>query len=254
MQATMQTLSRPALGARPVATRAARSRSSVMVRASDKPMWYPGATPAPGLDASAPGYYGFDPLRLASGGSLNWFSAAETYNGRWAMMAVPGILFAEATGVAPKFWEVLNVSADEIPLGGFLPFHAIHLGAVGVFEIFRWNSWKKNGTMNGIAFLNPFDPMGMASPETQQKEIKNARLAMIAFLGFASQGAVRGMGPIECLKLHLEDPGHNNIFTSAVGPEATVGVIALAVAPFLLQARKVVGGGKEEEFRPIPFV
>lgn len=33
---------------------------------------------------------------------------------------------------------------------------------------------------------------------------------MLAFLGFSSQAAVRGLGPIECLKLHLEDPAHNN--------------------------------------------
>ena len=33
---------------------------------------------------------------------------------------------------------------------------------------------------------------------------------MLAFLGFSSQAAVQGLGPIECLQKHLEDPGHNN--------------------------------------------
>lgn len=33
---------------------------------------------------------------------------------------------------------------------------------------------------------------------------------MVAFLGFSSQAAVQGMGPIECLQKHLADPGHNN--------------------------------------------
>ena len=61
-------------------------------------------------------------------------------------------------------------------------------------------------------FLNtaPFDPVGLRSEEMREKEVKNARLAMVAFLGFTSQTAITGLGPIACLKKHLEDPGHNN--------------------------------------------
>lgn len=61
-------------------------------------------------------------------------------------------------------------------------------------------------------FLNqaPFDPLGMRSEEMREKEVKNARLAMVAFLGFTSQTAITGLGPIAALKKHLEDPGHNN--------------------------------------------
>jgi hypothetical protein len=88
--------------------------------------------------------------------------------------------------------------------------------------------------------------------EKKLKEVKNARLAMVAFLGFASQAAVRGMGPIECLKLHLEDPGHNNIFTSAVGPEATVACMVLGITPVILEAKKALGDD-DETFRPIPW-
>ena len=53
-----------------------------------------------------------------------------------------------------------------------------------------------------------FDPMGMKSDKTMLNEVKNGRLAMIAFLGFTSQAAVRGMGPIESLQAHIADPGH----------------------------------------------
>jgi hypothetical protein len=56
----------------------------------------------------------------------------------------------------------------------------------------------------------PFDPMGMRSEKTKLNELKNGRLAMLAFVGFCSQAAVRGLGPIDCLKLHLEDPWNNN--------------------------------------------
>lgn len=33
---------------------------------------------------------------------------------------------------------------------------------------------------------------------------------MLAFVGFCSQAAVRGKGPIECLQDHIADPGHVN--------------------------------------------
>lgn len=58
----------------------------------------------------------------------------------------------------------------------------------------------------------------MKSKETSIKELKNGRLAMLAFLGFSSQAAVTGMGPIECLKAHIADPWHNNSEFSAPWP------------------------------------
>ena len=39
--------------------------------------------------------------------------------------------------------------------------------------------------------MTPFDPMGMNSDEMAIKEVKNGRLAMLAFLGFCSQAAVQ---------------------------------------------------------------
>lgn len=62
----------------------------------------------------------------------------------------------------------------------------------------------------GVLGIFPFDPMGMRSEETKLKELKNGRLAMLAFMGFCSQAAVRGLGPIDCLKQHIADPWNNN--------------------------------------------
>lgn len=56
----------------------------------------------------------------------------------------------------------------------------------------------------------PFDPAGLKSEQMKVRELKNGRLAMLAFLGFCSQAAVTGDGPIECFKKHLDDPFHNN--------------------------------------------
>lgn len=65
-------------------------------------------------------------------------------------------------------------------------------------------------TQCGVLGSFPFDPMGMRSEETKLKELKNGRLAMLAFIGFCSQAAVRGLGPIDCLKQHIADPWNNN--------------------------------------------
>jgi hypothetical protein len=62
----------------------------------------------------------------------------------------------------------------------------------------------------GVLNMFPFDPLGMRSEEKKLKELKNGRLAMLAFIGFCSQAAVRGLGPIDCLKQHIADPWNNN--------------------------------------------
>lgn len=251
----MQALVQKSLAGRPVgiSSRRAtnvRARSSVVVQANDKPLWYPGAKAPEYLDVNDPGYYGFDPLRLGEdANSFRWYRAAEKYNGRFAMMAVPGILLTDAAGL-PDWW----VAGGEADLGpGLVPLIVIEAGIFAVLESFRFNNWKNGGTMDGIGPIQPFDPLGMTSADKEKKELKNGRLAMIAFLGFASQAAVRGLGPIECLKLHLENPGYNNIFTSAVGPEVTAAVVGLSIAPMIIQARRTISpDGDKDVFKPIP--
>lgn len=217
----------------------------------DRPKWYPGAQPPPYLDGSLQGDYGFDPLRLGSSKELlPWFKEAELTNGRWAMTAVPGILAIEALGKADPWWNAGATADKPIPLTWLW---VIEIVTFGIIEYKRYQNFKKVGESG---FLNqaPFDPLGMRSEEMREKEVKNARLAMVAFLGFTSQTAITGLGPIAALKKHLEDPGHNNIFTSKVGFEVTLFTVALSILPFAIDARKTIqdtDGKDDDEFAPL---
>jgi hypothetical protein len=187
------------------------------------------------------GDYGVDPLRRGATDKeqLAWYREGELYNGRWAMAAVAGILFTDALGL-PKFWEA---GAETYALDN-KTLLAVEIPVMAVLEAKRYEGYKKTGE-GGVLGSFPFDPMGMRSEETKLKELKNGRLAMLAFIGFCSQAAVRGLGPIDCLKQHIADPWNNNIFTSSVGKETTIAVALLCVWPIIIEATKSLnkGGG-----------
>eukprot|EP00850_Spirogloea_muscicola_P001651 SM000006S19416 [mRNA] locus=s6:663579:666344:+ [translate_table: standard] len=77
------------------------------------------------------------------------------------------------------------------------------------------------GLSNGYPGGPLFNPLGLASdptkPQPQRwKELKNGRLAMLAFLGCAIQAYATGAGPLDNLLLHLSDPWHHTIGRSAL--------------------------------------
>jgi hypothetical protein len=161
------------------------------------------------------------------------------------MAAVAGILFTDLVGL-PKFWlagaETYALDTKTLAI--------IEVAVFAVLESKRYEGYKKTGE-TGFLGSFPFDPMGMRSEEKKLKELKNGRLAMLAFLGFCSQAAVRGLGPVDCLKEHLADPWHNNVFTSSVGPECTVTVAVLSVWPMIIEATKTLAPKGEKESVPL---
>merc|ERR1711977_603402 len=104
-------------------------------------------------------------------------------------------------GGAGKWFEA-GAKEYNFPL---LPLIAIEFLIMGFLETKRHQGFKETGKSG---FLNsfPFDPARMNSSDMQLKEIKNGRLAMVAFVGFALQALVTRAGPLADLSNHISDP------------------------------------------------
>jgi len=134
------------------------------------------------------------------------FRECELIHGRWAMMATLGCVIAEAnTGVS---WvDAGKVELDGATYFGFtLPFSIsqlvwIEVLAMGGVEFFR------NTELDTEKRCYPggyFDPLGLADDpdrafKLKEAEIKHARLAMVAFLGFGVQALTTGEGVLGSL-------------------------------------------------------
>ncbi|XP_058757518.1 photosystem I chlorophyll a/b-binding protein 6, chloroplastic-like [Vicia villosa] len=203
----------------------------------DRPLWFPGSSAPEWLDGSLPGDFGFDPLGLGSDPELlKWFAQAELVHGRWAMLGVSGILIPEilegmgyiknyswyTAGSVHYFADPITLFIVQLALMGWVEGRRwadiVNPGSVDIEPKFpnRPNPKPDVGYPGGLWF--DFMQWGRGSPEPvmvlRTKEIKNGRLAMLAFVGFCFQAVYVGDSPIQNLMAHLADPGHCNIFSA----------------------------------------
>ena len=153
-------------------------------------------TVVPGADG-AWGRYEFDPLGLSKKTELvPYFREAELKHGRLAMLAWLGL-------VAPDFVRLPGekFSFEAVPVS--IDAHDAFLGATGVNaqvlfwvgivelccakKVFEWNSLEVAGDY-GLTSLFPSDEEGQKKMRTA--ELKNGRLAMMAFAGAVTQAAL----------------------------------------------------------------
>nr|6SL5_6 Chain 6, Lhca6 [Dunaliella salina] len=163
----------------------------------------PDVIPPPHLNGTLPGD-SFDPLGLGLNEErLKWSVTMGKTNCRWAMMAVTGIMGQELLGVPVKWFEA-GAAEYDLPVQAQVPILFL---VMGFLETKRFQGFRESGFINSY----PFDPVGLNSPKHATKEVKNGRLAMVAFVGFAVQALVTRTQPIEGLQKHLADPFGKNI-------------------------------------------
>ena len=159
------------------------------------------------------------------------------------MLGVAGVL-AQTILVPNVFWYEAALHLPEglgpVNLGSTL---AIQFLLMHFVEIRRWQDIRKPGSVNDDPIFKGnkvpnletgypggiFDPLNFSKgdmKELKTKEIKNGRLAMIAFMGFVFQAQTLYKGPLAALGDHLADPFHNNwtqnIGTCALPPSVEV--------------------------------
>eukprot|EP00238_Polyblepharides_amylifera_P000663 CAMPEP_0196572044 /NCGR_PEP_ID=MMETSP1081-20130531/2159_1 /TAXON_ID=36882 /ORGANISM="Pyramimonas amylifera, Strain CCMP720" /LENGTH=279 /DNA_ID=CAMNT_0041889225 /DNA_START=70 /DNA_END=909 /DNA_ORIENTATION=+ len=211
------------------------SRTSLNVVAREA-MWAPGSEAPAHLDGSMAGDFGFDPLGLGvEPDRLQWFRAAELVHARFAMLATTGILVPDLLSKSGFNWAGAGVPWYEAGKFGY----STPIGVVIVTQIFlmgwaetrRWVDIKNPGAVNKDPIFGSslpdgesgypggiFDPFGWSKGDMkvlQTKEIKNGRLAMLAFIGFAVQHQVTGGTPIGDLGAHLANPWDTTVLSNA---------------------------------------
>ncbi|CAI9115324.1 OLC1v1016199C2 [Oldenlandia corymbosa var. corymbosa] len=220
--------------------------SNNMWYGEDRPRWLgpiPFDYPAY-LTGELPGDYGFDIVGLGKDpAAFSKYFNFEVLHARWAMLAALGALIPEVLELSgtfhfaePVWWRVgySKLQGDTLDYLGIPGLH--FAGSQGVIIIAICQVLLMVGPEYarycGIEALEPlgiylpgdvnypggvlFDPLNLsedavAFEELKVKEIKNGRLAMVAWLGFYIQAAVTGKGPVQNLLDHISDPVHNNL-------------------------------------------
>ncbi|KAK9908889.1 hypothetical protein WJX75_004256 [Coccomyxa subellipsoidea] len=196
------------------------------------------------LRGEAPGDYAYDPLQLANDSAkFDQYFEYELLHARWAMLGALGAVIPEIlqySGVSnfleARWWAVggAKLQGEDLNYLGISGFRIAGGQGVAIIAICQvlLMAGPEYARACGIEALEPlgiylpgdknypggvFDPLGLSEDpakfaDLQVKEIKNGRLALVAWVGFAAQGAVTRKGPVADLLDFAADPVHNNVF------------------------------------------
>jgi len=174
----------------------------------------------PGLDGSMVGDVGFDPCGFSNMNfdfsylvvptkweeartglsSLKWMREAELKHGRVAMLATLGYVAVDL-GLrfpSPKYLGLTSLTAhDAMVKSGDMAVGLLFIGLLELFGGVAIYEMSKGSDRQPGDFV--FDPLGLASDSArlqryQLNELKNGRLAMLAFSGIVTQAALTEKG------------------------------------------------------------
>eukprot|EP00894_Picocystis_sp_ML_P001639 jgi/Pico_ML_1/52156/g2914.t1 len=201
--------------------RRVRACGAVGVQAREA-KWAPGFEAPKHLDGTLPADFGFDPLGLGvMPDRLKWFRESELVHSRWAMLGVAGILVQEIAKPDVFFYDAAAKTELPFDIRGVLAAEFLMMHFV---ENLRMQDFKKLNSVNQDPIFKgnklpdhePGYPGGVFAPfipgdleEMKVKELKNGRLAMVAFVGMIVAAQVTGKGPIANLVDHLASPMTN---------------------------------------------
>jgi len=146
------------------------------------------------------GEYNFDPMNFAGKypGMVPWFREAELKHGRMCMLATIGMIMPAFFRVpGEQFqgsyvgWEAHDRLVASGALGQILLFVGLAETIAGIPAITATMAGERDaGDFNWGEAFKPTDPVELRRKQTA--ELKNGRLAMLAFSGQVTQAALTG--------------------------------------------------------------
>jgi hypothetical protein len=174
-------------GAQPIA-----SRSAVRMEMSPS---VPFLEKAAKLGKGMSGDVGFDPLYLSESMDLKWLRESELKHGRVCMLGVVGLIVPSFIRLGGPYYDSANPieAASKVPVEAWAQI----LLTIGLIEFFSNAGKMTMDDMFSDSSRVPgklgFDPLKMGgSSEMELKELKNGRLAMLAFGGMLHQVFITG--------------------------------------------------------------
>jgi len=212
---------------------------------------------------------GFDPLGVSLAIDIAWLREAELKHGRVCMLATVGWMATDLGFRVPgePFANVSTLEAhDAMVKFGSMPQMLCWLGLLEVFGFLAFNNAAEGRTDRkpgdfGLRMFYPADEAGQY--QMQLKELRNGRLAMLAYGGIVTTAVLTGKTwPfMDAVKEAAQAPafGKGSAFCGGLQGSQKRGVATKAMErsaslPFMPKPANLAGYvGEETEFDPLGF-